>query len=36
MAKQAFTAADLYGADGRLHAVGIDQNRSYNGYLTLL
>jgi hypothetical protein len=36
MAKQAFTTADLYGADGRPHAADIHQHEIYNGYLTLL
>jgi hypothetical protein len=36
MVKQAFTTADLYGADGRPHAADIHQHEIYNGYLTLL
>jgi Calpain family cysteine protease len=32
MAKQAFTAADLYGANGRPHAADIDQDELFNCY----
>jgi hypothetical protein len=32
MAKQAFTAADLYGGDGRPHAADIDQDKLFNCY----